>query len=74
MSRPGRIRAQGPLMALPALAGLLVFVGVPFLYSIALSFYEVRLGSPRLPRSPGSNITGGCSPIRTSRRPSGARS
>ncbi|MGD9000116.1 MAG: sugar ABC transporter permease [Granulosicoccaceae bacterium] len=34
------------LFALPALAGLLIFVAVPFLLAIGLSFTNLRLGSP----------------------------
>ncbi len=37
---------MGTLFALPALAGLLVFVAIPFLLAIGLSFTNLRLGSP----------------------------
>jgi multiple sugar transport system permease protein len=36
----------GTLFALPALAGLLIFVAIPFLLAIGLSFTNLRLGSP----------------------------
>ncbi|KOV57826.1 ABC transporter permease [Streptomyces sp. NRRL WC-3618] len=36
-------------MSAPALIGLIAFVGVPFGYAVVLSFYNVRLGSPRPP-------------------------
>lgn len=38
--------SAGMLFALPALAGLLIFVAVPFLLAIGLSFTNLRLGSP----------------------------
>jgi multiple sugar transport system permease protein len=38
--------SAGTLFALPALAGLLLFVVVPFLLALALSFTNLRLGSP----------------------------
>lgn len=38
--------SAGTLFALPALAGLLIFVAVPFLLAIGLSFTNLRLGSP----------------------------
>jgi multiple sugar transport system permease protein len=44
-----RDRTYGPLMAVPALGGLIAFVGVPFGYAVVLSFYNVQLGSPRPP-------------------------
>ncbi len=34
------------LMSIPALAGLLLFVAVPFLFAVGLSFTNLRLGSP----------------------------
>ena len=34
------------LFALPALLGLLVFVAIPFLLAVGLSFSNLRLGSP----------------------------
>ncbi|MCG7972688.1 MAG: sugar ABC transporter permease [Candidatus Thiodiazotropha taylori] len=34
------------LMSTPALVGLLLFVAVPFLFAVALSFTNLRLGSP----------------------------
>lgn len=37
-------------MSAPALGGLIAFVGVPFVYAVVLSFYNVRLGSPLPPR------------------------
>lgn len=45
MQRRARI-AAGTLFALPALAGLLLFVALPFLLAIGLSFTNLRLGSP----------------------------
>ena len=39
-------RAAGPLMALPAVALLLVFVALPFVLAVALSLTDLRLGSP----------------------------
>lgn len=41
-----RAGGAGPLMALPALLGLAVFVAVPFLLAIGLSLTDLRLGSP----------------------------
>lgn len=41
---------HGLLMSAPALGGLIAFVGVPFVYAVVLSFYNVRLGSPLPPR------------------------
>ncbi|MFJ4203972.1 carbohydrate ABC transporter permease [Streptomyces sviceus] len=41
---------HGVLMSAPALVGLIAFVGVPFVYAVVLSFYNVRLGSPLPPR------------------------
>lgn len=38
--------SAGALFALPALAGLLIFVAIPFLLAIGLSFSNLRLGSP----------------------------
>jgi multiple sugar transport system permease protein len=38
--------STGTLFALPALAGLLIFVAIPFILAIALSFTNLRLGSP----------------------------
>jgi len=38
--------STGTLFALPALAGLLIFMVIPFLLAIALSFTNLRLGSP----------------------------
>lgn len=40
------LTSAGMLFALPALAGLLVFVAIPFLLAIGLSFSNLRLGSP----------------------------
>lgn len=40
---------HGLLMSAPALGGLIAFVGVPFVYAVVLSFYNVRLGSPLAP-------------------------
>ncbi|KJY32398.1 carbohydrate ABC transporter permease [Streptomyces katrae] len=48
--RPNRERLHGLLMSAPALGGLIAFVGVPFVYAVVLSFYNVRLGSPLPPR------------------------
>ncbi|MFJ8208950.1 carbohydrate ABC transporter permease [Streptomyces sp. NPDC096033] len=48
--RPNRERMHGLLMSAPALGGLIAFVGVPFVYAVVLSFYNVRLGSPLPPR------------------------
>jgi len=45
--------SAGLLFALPALAGLLIFVAVPFLLSIGLSFTNLRLGSPLAPEFVG---------------------
>jgi len=41
--RPGR---AGPLLALPGLLGLLLFVAIPFLLAALLSLTNLRLGSP----------------------------
>ena len=38
--------SAGTLFALPALAGLVIFVAIPFLLAIGLSFTNLRLGSP----------------------------
>ena len=38
--------STGTLFALPALAGLLIFVAAPFLLAIGLAFTNLRLGSP----------------------------
>jgi multiple sugar transport system permease protein len=38
--------SAGTLFALPAMAGLLIFVAIPFLLAIGLSFTNLRLGSP----------------------------
>ncbi|WP_460060777.1 carbohydrate ABC transporter permease [Streptomyces sp. YKOK-I1] len=48
--RPHREGVHGLLMSAPALGGLIAFVGVPFVYAVVLSFYNVRLGSPLPPR------------------------
>ncbi|MFF4257107.1 carbohydrate ABC transporter permease [Streptomyces sp. NPDC001663] len=48
--RRNRDRVHGLLMSAPALGGLIAFVGVPFVYAVVLSFYNVRLGSPLPPR------------------------
>ncbi|MFF3847721.1 carbohydrate ABC transporter permease [Streptomyces sp. NPDC002328] len=48
--RRSRDRLHGLLMSAPALVGLIAFVGVPFVYAVVLSFYNVRLGSPLPPR------------------------
>ncbi|KUO12601.1 carbohydrate ABC transporter permease [Streptomyces sp. DSM 15324] len=48
--RPARAWVPGLLMSAPALGGLIAFVGVPFVYAVVLSFYNVRLGSPLPPR------------------------
>jgi len=47
--RGGADQVSGLVMSAPALTGLIAFVGVPFAYSVVLSFYNVRLGSPRPP-------------------------
>jgi multiple sugar transport system permease protein len=41
-----RAGGAGPLMALPALLGLAIFVAVPFLFAVGLSLTDLRLGSP----------------------------
>ncbi|MFD9442352.1 carbohydrate ABC transporter permease [Streptomyces sp. NPDC060006] len=48
--RRNRDWLHGLLMSAPALGGLIAFVGVPFVYAVVLSFYNVRLGSPLPPR------------------------
>ncbi|MFJ8492601.1 carbohydrate ABC transporter permease [Streptomyces sp. NPDC094038] len=48
--RPNREWVHGLMMSAPALGGLITFVGVPFVYAVVLSFYNVRLGSPLPPR------------------------
>ncbi|MER6125428.1 sugar ABC transporter permease [Streptomyces sp. NPDC001795] len=48
-ARKNRDWVHGLLMSAPALAGLIAFVGVPFVYAVVLSFYNVRLGSPLAP-------------------------
>ncbi|MEU1184649.1 sugar ABC transporter permease [Streptomyces sp. NPDC005820] len=48
-ARKNREWVTGLLMSAPALGGLIAFVGVPFVYAIVLSFYNVRLGSPLPP-------------------------
>jgi multiple sugar transport system permease protein len=45
-ARKSRDWVHGLLMAAPALGGLIAFVGIPFVYAVVLSFYNVRLGSP----------------------------
>jgi len=47
--RRNRDWVHGLLMSAPALTGLIAFVGVPFVYAVVLSFYNVRLGSPLAP-------------------------
>jgi len=47
--RRNREWVHGLLMSAPALTGLIAFVGVPFVYAVILSFYNVRLGSPLAP-------------------------
>jgi len=42
----GSARVAPLLMTAPALAGLLVFVGLPFVLAIGFSFTNLRLGSP----------------------------
>ncbi len=39
-------RLIGPLMALPGLLGLVVFIAVPFMLALVLSFTNLRMGSP----------------------------
>lgn len=48
-SRRDRGGVHGLLMAAPAVAGLIAFVGIPFVYAVVLSFYNVRLNSPLQP-------------------------
>ncbi|MEU2282074.1 sugar ABC transporter permease [Streptomyces sp. NPDC013178] len=48
-SRRNRDWLHGLLMSAPALGGLIAFVGIPFVYAVVLSFYNVRLGSPLAP-------------------------
>ncbi|WP_079171118.1 MULTISPECIES: carbohydrate ABC transporter permease [unclassified Streptomyces] len=48
--RRGREGVHGLLMAAPALLGLVLFVGVPFVHAVVMSFFDVRLGSPLEPR------------------------
>lgn len=51
-AQPGRKNRDwlhGLLMSAPAVVGLIAFVGVPFVYAVVLSFYNVRLGSPLAP-------------------------
>ena len=40
------LTSAGMLFVMPALAGLVVFVAIPFLLAIGLSFSNMRLGSP----------------------------
>ncbi|MDN0193497.1 sugar ABC transporter permease [Streptomyces sp. S.PNR 29] len=47
--RRNRDWVHGLLMSAPALGGLIAFVGIPFVYAVVLSFYNVRLGSPLAP-------------------------
>lgn len=42
----GREWAAGPLMALPAALGLLVFIAIPFIMAGVFSFTNLRMGSP----------------------------
>lgn len=46
---PKSLLPPGPLMATPAVAGLFLFVGVPFLLALGMSFFHLRLGSPHPP-------------------------
>ena len=52
---PRQLRKQrsgafaGPLMALPAMSGIVLFIAVPFVAAIGLSFFNVQIGSPRPP-------------------------
>ncbi|MEU1180157.1 sugar ABC transporter permease [Streptomyces sp. NPDC005820] len=48
-ARKNRDWVHGLLMSAPAVGGLIAFVGVPFVYAVVLSFYNVRLGSPLAP-------------------------
>ncbi|WP_202918102.1 carbohydrate ABC transporter permease [Streptomyces cavernae] len=48
-TRKSRDGVHGLLMSTPAVVGLIAFVGVPFVYAVVLSFYNVRLGSPLAP-------------------------
>lgn len=43
---PRRETFAGVLFALPALAGLVLFIAVPFVLAVVLSFTNLRLGSP----------------------------
>lgn len=45
-SRTSRQSATALLMAIPALAGLLLFILLPFAAALALAFTDLRLGSP----------------------------
>lgn len=47
--RKNRDWLHGLLMSAPAVGGLIAFVGIPFGYALALSFFNVRLGSPLEP-------------------------
>ena len=49
----GQRMAAGPAMAAPALLGLAVFVALPFLAALVLSFTDERLGSPLATRFVG---------------------
>jgi len=51
--RAGPRTASGPAMAAPALLGLAVFVALPFLAALVLSFTDERLGSPLATRFVG---------------------
>ncbi|MEW8621631.1 MAG: sugar ABC transporter permease [Candidatus Thiodiazotropha endolucinida] len=46
LSRTSRQSATALLMAIPALAGLLLFILLPFAAALALAFTDLRLGSP----------------------------
>lgn len=39
-------RYAGPLMAAPSVLGLVLFIGVPFVLAVVLSFTNLRMGSP----------------------------
>ncbi len=45
--RPNRDTATGILMALPAVAGLIAFIAVPFITAIALSLFNVQVNQVR---------------------------
>lgn len=44
--RPRRDTAAGLVLVAPAAAGLMLFIGLPFMLAVVLSFTNLRLGSP----------------------------